>query len=234
MGLTIAYDLLGGMKAVVISDVVQMLLLLTAVLLALYWLSDPLISNYQQLESRTDVFVNDWGLGSGNNFGFWPMLIGGFFLYAAYYGCDQSQAQRLLSSSSTQAMQKVLWFNGVLRFPIVLAYCFVGLGLAAYAIENSGFVASLPLTENNQPNFNMVFPRFILIEFPAGLTGLVIVGLFAAAMSSIDSALNSLSASTIEDFVSRFRDLSEKELFVYSKLVYPWLGLICDYIFISS
>ncbi len=218
MGITVAYDALGGMRAVVISDVIQMLLLLAAVLLALFWLADPLIGNFHALEARSQALVNDWGLTSGNNYGFWPMLFGGLFLYVAYYGCDQSQAQRLLSAENESETRHILLLNGVLRFPLVFAYCLVGLGLAAYAMEHPDFISSLPLTGSGAPNYNLVFPAFVTREFGAGLAGLAIVGLFAAAMSSIDSALNSLSASTIEDFIARFTPLSERQLFLGSKL----------------
>ncbi|TAA48633.1 sodium:solute symporter family transporter [Corallincola spongiicola] len=218
MGITIAYDLMGGMRAVVLSDVVQMFLLLGAVVLALVFLADPLIDHFQLISERTPALMNDWGLASGNNYGFWPMFFGGLFLYMAYYGCDQSQAQRLLSAADSHQTQRVLVMNGLLRFPLVLAYCTVGLGLAAYAIEHVDFVSSLPKTSDGSPNFNMVFPAFVSREFAPGLAGLAIVGLFAAAMSSIDSALNSLSASTVEDFIARFRTCSERQLFIYSKL----------------
>jgi|TARA_Y100000294_G_scaffold172104_1_gene186406 SSS family solute:Na+ symporter len=218
MGITITYDLLGGMRAVVISDVVQMVLLLSAILFGLVWLFEPLIQNYHALSSRTNTIVYDWGLSTGNNYGFWPMVFGGLFLYMAYYGCDQSQAQRLLSASDETQTQKVLVLNGLLRFPLVLTYCLVGLGLAAYAIEHPDFIPGLPLTANGSPNYNLVFPAFVEREFAPGLAGLVMVGIFAAAMSSIDSTLNSLSASTVEDFISRFRKYSEKELFIISKI----------------
>ncbi|MBD1390925.1 sodium:solute symporter [Neiella sp. HB171785] len=218
MGITIAYDLMGGMKAVVISDVVQMVLLFGAVVLALLWLSDPLFNHYHSLTDRTQALANDWGLMSGNQYGFWPMFFGGLFLYVAYYGCDQSQAQRLLSANTPATTQTVLMLNGLLRFPLVLCYCLVGLGLAAYAIEQPTFIASLPTTSNGAPNFNLVFPAFVSLEFAPGLAGLAMVGLFAAAMSSIDSALNSLSASTVEDYVNRYSKLSEKQLFLASKI----------------
>ena len=218
MGITVAYDALGGMRAVVISDVVQMLLLVAAVLLALFWLADPLIGHFDAISARSHTLVNDWGLTSGNSYGFWPMLFGGLFLYVAYYGCDQSQAQRLLSAESESETRHILLLNGVLRFPLVFAYCLVGLGLAAYALEHPDFIDSLPLTGAGAPNYNLVFPAFVTREFGVGLTGLAIVGLFAAAMSSIDSALNSLSASTVEDFIARFTPLSERQLFLGSKL----------------
>jgi SSS family solute:Na+ symporter len=153
------------------------------------------------------------------------MLIGGFFLYAAYYGCDQSQAQRLLAARDEVQTRRILVMNGVLRFPLVLAYCLVGLGLAAYALEHRDFVTSLPRTADGEANFNLVFPAYVAREFAPGLAGLAIVGLFAAAMSSIDSALNSLSASSIEDFVARFRRLEERQLFIASKLATLFWGV---------
>ncbi|MFV8817016.1 sodium:solute symporter family transporter [Haliea sp. E17] len=225
MGITITYDVLGGMRAVVISDVLQMALLLAAVFLALFWLAEPLSLHWHSLADRTRPLLDDWGLSSGNNYGFWPMLLGGLFLYTAYYGCDQSQAQRLQSARDESQLYRILVLNGVLRFPLVLAYCLVGLGLAAYAVEHPGFVAALPHTAAGSPNLNLVFPAFVAANFPAGLAGLAIVGLFAAAMSSIDSALNSLSAGTVEDFIARFRPLPEKRLFLLSKLATLGWGL---------
>lgn len=218
IGITIAYDVLGGMRAVVVSDVIQMLLLTAAVAAALAWLYPSLLTHLDSLADRTPALMNDWGM-NGNNYGFWPMLFGGFFLYMAYYGCDQSQAQRLLAARDEAATRRVLVLNGVLRFPLVFAYCLVGLGLAAYALDHDSFISSLPKTDAGNPNLNLVFPAFVAAEFAPGLAGLAIVGLFAAAMSSIDSALNSLSASTVEDFLSRYTQGPERRLFLLSKLV---------------
>lgn len=203
MGVTVAYDVLGGMRAVVISDVLQMLLLIAAVLLALWALSPYLLQHLPELSQRTLPLLNDAGLRGESNFGFWPMLFGGLFLYMAYYGCDQSQAQRLLAARDERSVHRILLLNGVLRFPLVLSYCVLGLGLAAYALSDPEFLSRLPVTAQGQPNLNLVFPAYVLESFAPGLAGLAIVGLFAAAMSSIDSALNALSASTLEDFVPR-------------------------------
>ncbi|KGE03600.1 sodium:solute symporter family transporter [Pseudohaliea rubra] len=219
MGITIAYDVLGGMRAVVISDMMQMVLLVAAVLFALAWLAEPLLADLDGLAPRLGPLVNDWGLTTGNDYGFWPMLFGGFFLYVAYYGCDQSQAQRLLAARDRQGLERVLVLNGLLRFPLVLAYCLLGLGLAAYATRQPEFLASLPRTADGSANINLVFPAFVSREFAPGFAGLAIVGLFAAAMSSIDSALNSLSAATLEDFIDRGRLRSEEQLFRLSRLV---------------
>lgn len=225
MLVTITYDVLGGMRAVVLSDVIQMVLLVTAVIAALVGLGGDFFLHWDTLGARTQTLHNDWGLTSGDHYGFWPMLFGGLFLYLAYYGCDQSQAQRLLATGSSKTLSRVLILNGVLRFPLVALYCSLGIGLAAYAVTHPEFIASLPKTSNGDPNFNMVFPAYVLREFWPGFTGLAMVGLFAAAMSSIDSALNSLSASTLEDFVLGFHKPSESRLFWLSKLITLGWGL---------
>ena len=137
----------------------------------------------------------------GETFAFWPMLFGGLFLYAAYYGCDQSQAQRILASRDEADMNRVLLINGLFRFPLVLLYCLLGLALASYALQHPELIDALPRKADGSANFNLIFPTYVLEEFPAGLTGLVIIGIIAAAMSSIDSALNALSASVLEDYI---------------------------------
>lgn len=224
MAVTILYDLLGGMRAVVWSDVVQLVLLTGAVAVSLVMLAGDVGGFAAFFDGRTDTLDYHWGL-AGDNYGFWPMLIGGFFLYAAYYGCDQSQAQRVLSARTEQETRLVLVYNGVLRFPLVLGYCVLGLGLAAYAGTDGGFVAGLPERADGTPNYNLAYPFYVLQSFAPGLVGLVMVGIFAAAMSSIDSSINALSAATVEDCVARFADLSERQLFLASKGLTLFWGL---------
>jgi SSS family solute:Na+ symporter len=148
------------------------------------------------------------------------MLFGGIFLYAAYYGCDQSQAQRILATKSPQETGKVLVLNGLFRFPLVLLYCFLGLGLAIFSLQDAQLIDSLPLLESGKRNYNLVFPQFVSQNFSPGLVGLVLVGLVAAAMSSIDSALNSLAAVTVEDFIKPKlkNQTSGKDLLLYGRI----------------
>ena len=158
--ITIVYDVLGGIRAVIISDVIQMVIL-TGVLIYLAVLliggAGGLEAMLEQLslDRRAALSFQHHGLGDGHDFAFLPMLVGGFFLYVAYYGCDQSQVQRQLCASSQDDTQKVLIINGLLRFPLVLLYCLIGAGLAAYAGTHPDFIASLPLM-NESPNYNTV------------------------------------------------------------------------------
>jgi Na+/proline symporter len=153
------------------------------------------------------------------------MVIGGFFLYSSYYGCDQSQAQRWLSCESLQQARRTLLFNGLARFPLVLLYSVMGLILGALAVTNSRFMG---MVSPEDPD--LMVPTFIIHFLPVGLTGLLIVAILAAAMSSLDSALNSLSAATMRDLVVRNvkRSLTDKENLRYSKLLTLFWGIVCS------
>lgn len=231
---TIVYDVLGGIRAVIWSDVVQLVILFAAILGAL-WLAVSLaggpasVFDNVQPERLRALDFSGTGLGDGATFGFWPMVIGGFFLYLAYYGCDQTQAQRELATPGIRQTRTALLLDGLLRFPLVLTYCLLGVALAAFVALHPEFMESPLMLENGEPNINRTVPAFVLTYFPAGLTGLVIAGLFAAAMSSLDSTLNSLSALTIEDILKPVwgqRWTARRELLWSRVLTAAW-GVLC-------
>lgn len=206
---TVVYDVFGGMRGVVYSDVLQMGVLLAVLLLVFASLLGDAGGIGQMwasvaAERKQALDLSHHGMGDGYTFAFWPMLFGGLFLYIAYYGCDQSQVQRALSTGSVEQTNKALMLNGILRFPLVALYCFIGLGLAVYAASDPAFIAALP-EEAGAPQYNLVVPLYMMQTLPAGLVGLGMVALFAAAMSSLDSVINSLSATTMEDFLRRAR-----------------------------
>jgi SSS family solute:Na+ symporter len=166
------------------------------------------------------------------------MLVGGFFLYVSYYGCNQTQVQRQLAAKDNDDTNMALFLNGVLRFPIVLAYCFMGVAVGAFATSRGDFLEMLPLREVVEngvaaqvPNFNMAVPVFVLEYLPHGAIGLIIVALFAAAMSSLDSTLNSLSATTVRDVIDRFfkptKTRSQRQQLVISKGTTVFWGVAC-------
>ncbi|MEZ4873426.1 MAG: sodium:solute symporter [Bdellovibrionales bacterium] len=238
---TIVYDSMGGMEAVVYSDVIQMIILVLAIFFCVYLATDMVGGVQQVLElapddRKTAIDFAAHGWGDGKTFGFWPMLFGGFFLYMAYYGTDQSQVQRELSTRSVDETNKSLFINGLLRFPLVLAYCFLGICLAAIAVKFPEFLDLIPKEEKLVngvaqlvPNYNLAVPIFVLNYLPTGVVGLVMVGLFAAAMSSLDSVINSLSAATMRDFVhpAHKHTLSVKKEILWSKGLTVFWGVVC-------
>ena len=200
---SIIYTTFGGIVADIYSDIVQLIILWAGSLITIFILAGMLDRDALQIliahPARMRVFdFRSTGLGDGSAFAFWPMLIGGLFLYLSYYGCDQSQAQRLLTTSTPREAQKAMMLNGIFRFFLVLTYLAVGVLLIPFIAENSGFAAKIA---GKSPDF--LLPYFMIDYLPTGLLGLVVAGFFAASMSSIDSALNSLSAASYQDFLVR-------------------------------
>ena len=227
---TVVYDVLGGIRGVILSDVIQLIILVVVLLLLLFMLMDSNGGFATMLDTlspdrRRTLNFSAHGLGDGETFAFWPMLFGGVFLYLSYYGCDQSQVQRTLSTRNIDGSNQALFLNGLLRFPLVLLYCLVGVGIAGFAASNPEFLGALP-DNDGVPEYNLAVPVYMLDALPVGLVGLSMVALFAAAMSSLDSVLNSLSATTMEDFVRRFHSGSpwseRRELFLSRVITAIW------------
>jgi SSS family transporter len=198
---SVAYTSLGGIVADIWSDVVQFVLLWGGTFVAAAYVlahaGRPVLSAIPG--ERTEALVlGSTGLGDGATFAFWPMLLGGLFLYLSYYGCDQSQAQRLLAARDDGEARYAIVLNGILRFPLVLTYCGLGLLLAGLLRTDPVFAALM----RDRPVDSLV-PVFMMTYLPEGLRGLLLAAILAAAMSSIDSALNSLAAVTLEDVFGR-------------------------------
>lgn len=223
---TMIYSYQGGMKAVVYGDMIQMIILFIGIIICFGFGLKELggWSNFSaQVDPERLTAVDFSKLGFSNDeFGFWPMLIGGFFLYTAYYGTDQSQVQRLLSASSLKTMRQTLFCNGLMRFPITFAYCMMGLVLGTFALGNSDLMSLIPA---DQPD--RLIPVFIRDFLPNGVIGLLIVAIFSAAMSSLSSAINSLSAASVEDLFARGKSLNEKTYKRYSHLSALFWGVVC-------
>ncbi|MFQ5695291.1 MAG: sodium transporter, partial [Terriglobia bacterium] len=226
--ITIFYDALGGIRAVIWSDVVQMVILILGIfILTLQAWSEvgslmPLLRAYTADPERFRILDFRWGWGSGQNYAFWPMLIGGLFLYISYYGCDQSQVQRELSVGSTDDVRRSLMLNAFGRFPLVFLYCLMGLMIGGFALLQPGFKELIP---PDHPDW--MVPLFIVNYLPNGLIGLMFVAALAAGMSSLDSALNSMSASTMRDIYQPYirPQASDRHYLVASKLITVFWGV---------
>jgi SSS family solute:Na+ symporter len=226
--ITVLYDALGVIRVVIWSDVLQMLILFLGIfLLTLEAYSElgglePLLQVYGADPERFRIFNFSWGYGSGQQYAFWPMLIGGFFLYIAYYGCDQSQVQRELSVGSTDDVKRSLLLNALGRFPVVLSYCLMGLFIGAFTLLRPEFRQQIPA---EHPDW--MVPLFIVGYLPNGVIGLIFIAVLAAAMSSLDSALNSMSASTMRDIYQPYirPRASERHYLIASKLFTVFWGV---------
>ncbi|MCD6310201.1 MAG: sodium:solute symporter [Candidatus Eremiobacteraeota bacterium] len=226
---TIIYDTMGGMKAVVYSDVIQMIILVSGVLLCIFYALEDAggwTNAMNTLESSRLVAVDitTTGLGDESKVPFWAFLVGGFFLYSSYYGCDQSQVQRELSAPTIDDTKKSLLLNGIARFLLVLTYCIMGLLVGAVVIQNTELQALI--SDYGKPDY--MVPIFVLEYLPHGIKALIFAAILSAAMSSLDSGLNSLSAATMRDFYERYinTNASEKQILIASKVTTAMWGVL--------
>jgi len=239
--ITIIYSWQGGMKAVVWGDAIQMIILFSGLIICLYFGWNLLQEHGGLTEGfdpeRLKVINYNLGIGEGNEYGLLPMLIGGFFLYVSYYGCDQTQAQRLLSAKNEKTIRTLLLANGLFRFPVVLVYCIMGLVIGGLITLAPDFLQEI--ADTTQKHFpaefakngikaDLMVPVFIMKYLPHGLIGILMVGILSAAMSSLSSTVNSLSAVTVEDFFNRGeKKLSTKKYMTISKAAVIFWGIVC-------
>ena len=199
-GVTVVYDTMGGMRAVVWTDVIQMVVLLAGIVVCILYAWDLAGGTAAILAAHDPARLAavQWahGIGDGASAPLWGFVVGGLVLYVAYYGVDQSQVQRQLAAPDVKGAQRALLLNGLARFPLTLLYCGMGLAVGAVYLASEPLRAAVP-----EGRLDYLMPHFIVLHLPAGVRGLLVAAILAAAMSSLDSALNSLSASTLRDFV---------------------------------
>jgi len=224
--ITMIYSYQGGMRAVVYGDMIQMIILLGGIVICAF-VGLEYLNGWESFSSQLDrsrleaVNFSALGIGGDGDFGFIPMVIGGFFLYASYYGTDQSQVQRLLSAKDLKTTKNILLINGLFRFPVTFLYSIMGLIIGTFAFATPEFINLIP---TDKPD--LMIPIFIRDYLPHGLIGLLIVAILSAAMSSLSSTINSLSAVTTEDILVAGKQVDDKTYVRYSKLTSVFWGVI--------
>jgi len=196
--LTIIYTLLGGFAAVIWTDVVQSVVLLFGGLACLALLISGLEGGWGQLHTvasanhKFDLGSMDFDLVIQ---GFWVILIFGIVENLKNFSVDQNYVQRFLSAPSEREAKKALWLGGLLYIPISALFFMIGTTLFVYYLNMPP--ADLPAKADQ------IFPYFIVQELPVGVVGIVIAGVLAAGMSTLDSSLNSSATVVTIDFYKR-------------------------------
>ena len=190
--LTLIYTYLGGIKAVVWVDVAQMTLYLFGALVALTAIQALVPGGWSSVltsaASESKLAVLELSFDRMTGYTLWAGLFGGAIFTMASHGTDQLIVQRLLTCRNRQAAQKALIGSGVAVMLQFFLFLMVGLGLWAF-YEGRSFDST-----------DEIFALFIVEQLPPGITGLLIAGVFAAAMSSLSSSINSLASVTAYDY----------------------------------
>jgi solute:Na+ symporter, SSS family len=211
---TIVYTYLGGMTAVVWTDVIQLGIYLLGAIAAAMVLLAGIPGGWSGVVDAglaADKFrFFDFTFEVTRSYTFWSGVIGGAFLTTATHGTDQMMVQRYLCSRSVGDARAALLTSGAVVFVQFALFLLIGTMLYVfYAGAAAQELASI--TVDGRVQTDRVFPLFIVNHLPSGLTGLVIAAIFAAAMSTLSSSLNSSSAAAVGDFYVPFTGASRSE-----------------------
>lgn len=200
--LCIIYTVLGGIEAVIWTDVLQVIVLFFGAILCLIFIPfhikggwngmielADVADKFKTLDFRIDLITAT----------FLVTFIGGIGEKLISYGTDQTTIQRYLTTKDEKAARQSIWAGALLAMPATLIFFLIGSAL--FGFYKSHPQQLLPTLENA----DAIFPWFIISQLPVGVSGLLIAGVFAAAMSSLDSSMNSVSASFTTDFYRRFK-----------------------------
>lgn len=200
------YTTLGGIKAVIWTDTLQLVVVLGAVLLVMALLlraiPAPVGEIVAALQADHKTTLLDTSADFTKSTTLWAALAMSLF-FAAAFGADQDMAQRLLTCKSLK--QSIGSLLGATLIALPTTVLFMATGLLLYVFYSRPDLMGAAAPTQTIADAREVYPRFLLNELPAGVRGLAIAGLFAAAMSSLDSAINAMASSFLKDLVEPIR-----------------------------
>lgn len=227
-GITVIYTILGGIKAVVWMDVIQMCVYIGGAVLAAgilaYRLPQGLSSALHLAQSSGKLQFIHFGLDMSirdflqEPYTFLTALIGGAIFSIASHGTDQLIVQRLLTTKNLRSSQKALIGSGIVVFCQFALFLFIGLLLF-------GFYNGLSPNQLGLTTVDEVFAKFIVEELPPGFSGLIVAAILAAAMSTLSSSINSLASATTLDLYKPYwgrNNPPEKDLRVSRTISVAW------------
>lgn len=209
--LTIMYTVVGGIEAVIWTDVVQAIVLLGGGLVCAVLLIVRMPVGVEDV--LTKAWEEEKFSFGGWDFdllmeGFWVIFIFGIVDNLRNFGVDQNFVQRFLAARSDEEARKSLWLGGLLYVPVSALFFLIGTLLFLY-------YGALDQTPQGFPDAgDKVFPFFIVSELPPGFTGLVVAAVMAAGMSTLDSSINVSATVWVVDFYKRLfrRDAEDSQL----------------------
>ena len=199
MGIVITiYTVMGGIEAVVWTDAVQVCIFTFAAVYSLIAILGRIgDADFVQIAAEHHKFRTF--IGGANLYkitSLW-LILETIVQTIRIYGTQQDMTQRYMTTDSVKSAQRSVWIGAVAYIPICYMFYFIGVALFVfYQVHPDPKVATL------KPD--TVYPYFIATQLPRGLGGLLIAAIFAAAMSSIDSLMNSASTVCVEDYYRRF------------------------------
>ncbi|MCT4642866.1 MAG: hypothetical protein N4A33_11305 [Bacteriovoracaceae bacterium] len=218
--ITFFYTLIGGLKAVVRTDMTQMALFVGGGICAHYIISSQSSFSWTQLITSA-VDAGKINIIDFNNLKpFFIGIVGGTLFDMATHGVDQDFAQRLTANKSQKGAQKAIMISSI--FSIIVALIFLGVGSLLWSHYQT---ITPPSVSNDQ-----LFSYFITQFFPAGLKGLMVAGVLAATMSTLDSSINAMSATLYKDILNKNKKLNIESSYKKDTLIITLLLMLVAFI----
>ncbi len=222
---TMFYTLIGGLEAVIWTDVIQGFVMWLGMLVVLgflfYLMPGGPAAAFELAWEAKKFNLGTNRLDFADKTSFWVMSLYGFFWYLQKYGADQTIVQRYLVAKTDSAALKGVALGALLCVPVWTLFMLIGTLLWAYfRLSGEALPAHVGKAEE-------VFPYFLGTKIPVGLTGLFVAALFAAGMSTLSSDLNCLSAVGVEDYYRKLRpDSTDRRRLVVGKIIVAVSGLL--------
>ncbi len=210
--MTAIYTMVGGIRAVIWTDFIQVSVLVAALAFTIFFLLGKLPEGWTSVQAVMEKpYFFDFakpaepGLAAWlrnvltADYTLWTAVIGITFLTMATHGIDQDTVQRMLTAKNRRQSALATIMSGIIDLPVVSAFIFIGVLLYAFYLHHPD--PTLPRATDGTLETRNVFPHFILTQMPAGLRGLVVAGIMATAMGSLSTALNALATSFARDFL---------------------------------
>jgi SSS family transporter len=215
------YTVLGGIEAVIWTDVIQVFVLMGGALLCVVVIALKVeggligIVDIGRQANKFNAVNLTWDYTAA---AVWVVVIGNIFSNLVPYSADQTVIQRYLTTPTEKQAARAIWTNAVLTVPAALIFFF--LGTALYA-----FYKSQPQNLNPTLDTDAILPWFVVRELPIGIAGVVLAAIFAAAMSSLDSSMNSMATVLVTDFYYRFKpDSTDRTRLLLARILTVALG----------
>jgi SSS family transporter len=215
----LCFSVFGGIRSVIYSDVIQCFVYISAAVFVIYFLYVSIPADFDQIvsvlqnpgvgeSSKLAIFKFNLDFTSSGVFNFWSSITGFVLLNIAAFGLDQDMTQRVLTCKTAKEGSKAMLFSVIMVIPVMLLFLIIGLLLYVFyqrpdLMFNESITHTIKTFDGEKVT---VFMSYVLNEIPAGVRGLVTIGIIAAALSTLNSGLSSMSSVIVQDLYRPYKE----------------------------
>jgi sodium-coupled monocarboxylate transporter 8/12 len=228
----VIYTTLGGIRAVIWTDVIQFIIIVGSLLVTLFFAAGKVPGGFSEIVNiagdagKLRLINTDFDLT--HRYIFWTLILYGFVEFLGAKTVDQMNVQRYLSAKNARNAKIAMFAQSFFTLPVWLLLFGVGMSLYAYyqyypSLEVAGFIAD--------GKYDRILPQYIGTVLPTGIRGLLIAALMAAAMSTMDSVLNALSTISVVNIYMKIKPkVSDKQALKMAKILTVFWGIIVTFL----